>query len=60
MADKQTSERLTKIVGRKKTETVWAKLYRLNEFATNLGLDRAANDGYPVRKVVGKPRPRRG
>jgi hypothetical protein len=56
----QPTEFLKKIVGEQKSESVWAQLYRLNLFAANLGLQRAADDNYPVRKVVGKPRPRRG
>lgn len=51
---------LKKVVGKKKPIDVWSELYRLNTFAANLDLRRAANDGYPVRKTVGKPRPIRG
>lgn len=48
-----------KVVGKRKRMDVWDELYRLNSFAANLGLRDAANDGYPVRKVVGKPGPGR-
>lgn len=54
----QRGELLKKVVGKKKPRDMWDKLYQLNTFATNLGLLRAANDGYPIRKVVGKPRAR--
>jgi len=60
MPDKQSTDLPRKVVGKKKHESVWAELYRLNTFAENLGLQRAANDGYPVRRIVGKPRSRRG
>lgn len=58
--DHERDELLKKVVGREKTKTrdIWDKLYQLNVFAANLGLLRAANDGYPIRKVVGKPRAR--
>jgi hypothetical protein len=56
--DHQRGELLKKVVGRKKRGDIWDQLYQLNLFAANLGLLRAANDGYPVRKVVGKPRAR--
>ena len=58
--DKGSTELVKKVVGKKKLESVWAELYRLNTFAANLGLRRAADDGYPVRRTVGKPRPSRG
>lgn len=56
--DHQRGELLKKVVGKKKPRDIWDQLYQLNIFAANLGLFRAANDGYPVRKVVGKPRAR--
>jgi hypothetical protein len=56
MPDDEPAERLKKIVGQEKTETVWTRLYRLNQFATNLGLHM--DDGYPPKKVVGKRRTR--
>jgi hypothetical protein len=49
---------LKRVVGKKKPGDIWNELYRLNTFAANLGLLRPANDGYPIRKVVGKPRAR--
>ncbi|MEY2495863.1 MAG: hypothetical protein QOJ45_2355 [Verrucomicrobiota bacterium] len=58
MNQRGSVERLKKVVGKKKKGDVWNELYRLNTFAANLGLLRAADDGYPVRKTVGKPRPR--
>ena len=58
MIDEKSAEPLKKVVGEKKPSDVWSELYRLNTFAANLGLLRAANDGYPIRKVVGKPRAR--
>ncbi len=58
MPDKQSTDLPRKVVGKKKLESVWAELYRLNTFADNLGLQRAADDSYPPRKVVGKPRSR--
>ena len=54
----KSTELLKKVVGRKKPGDMWDELYRLNAFAANLGLLREANDGYPIRKVVGKPRAR--
>ena len=48
MPDKQTTGRLKKILGQKKPENVWAQLYRLNQFATKLGLH--VDDGYPPKK----------
>jgi hypothetical protein len=59
MPDASSVHLFKKIVGKKKSTDVWDELYRLNSFAVNLGLQHAANDGYPVRKIVGKPRPRR-
>jgi hypothetical protein len=56
MSDEEPTEILKKVVGEKKPIDVWSELYRLNIFAANLGLLRAPSDGYPVRKVVGKPR----
>ena len=56
--DHERAEILKKVVGKKKPLDMWDELYRLNTFAANLGLLRAANDGYPLRKVVGKPLPR--
>jgi hypothetical protein len=56
MPDKQTTERLKKVVGSKKPESVWAELYRLNRLATTLGLQ--VDDGYPPKKIVGKRRAR--
>ena len=58
MIDKKSAEPLKKVVGKKKPSDVWDELYRLNTFAANLGLLHAANDGYLIRKVVGKPRAR--
>jgi hypothetical protein len=58
MIDEKSAEPLKKVVGKKKTNDVWNELYRLNKFATNLGLFRSADDGYPIRKIVGKPRAR--
>lgn len=58
MTDETSPELLKKVVGKKKPLDVWSELYRLNTFAANLGLLPAANDGYPLRKVVGKPRAR--
>ena len=60
MPDKRSSELLKKVVGKEKPQNVWAQLYRLNMFAANLGLRRTVDDGYPVRRIVGKPRPIRG
>jgi hypothetical protein len=60
MIEEESAELLKKVVGEKKPEDVWNQLYRLNIFAANLGLLRAPNDEYPVRKVVGKPREERG
>ena len=58
MIDEKSAETLKKVVGKKKSGDVWDELYRLNTFVANLGLLRTANDGYPIRKVVGKPRTR--
>jgi hypothetical protein len=58
MTDLKSGELLKKVVGKKKPSDVWNELYRLNAFAANLGLLRSPNDGYPIRKVVGKPRAR--
>jgi hypothetical protein len=58
MIYQKSAEPLKKVVGKKKPDDVWNELYRLNTFAANLGLLRSANDGYPIRKVVGKPRTR--
>jgi hypothetical protein len=60
MVDKRSGEPLKKVVGKKKPQSVWLELYRLNTFADNLGLRHAADDGYPVRRIVGKPRSQRG
>ena len=54
----QRGEHLKKVVGKEKPRDIWDQLYQLNTFAANLGLRRAAIDGYPIRKVVGKPRAR--
>lgn len=51
-------EVLKKVVGKKKRTDVWDELYRLNVFAAKLKLWPSADDGYPVRKTVGKPRAR--
>ena len=56
MINDDSAEPLKRVVGEKKPMDVWDELYRLNIFAANLGLFRASNDGYPIRKVVGKPR----
>ena len=56
MFEKEPAEPLKKVVGKKAPSDVWSELYRLNTFAANLGLLRAANDGYPPRKIVGNPR----
>lgn len=53
-----SGEILKKVVGRKKPTDVWDELYRLNVFAAKLKLFASADDGYPVRKTVGKPRAR--
>ena len=53
-----TGEIFKKIIGKKKDADVWDQLYRLNVFAAKLKLLPSADDGYPVRKVVGKPRAR--
>jgi hypothetical protein len=58
MTDEESAEPFKKVVGTKKPRDVWSELYRLNTFAANLGLLRAANDGYPPKKVVGKLRAR--
>lgn len=58
MFEKELAEPLKKVVGKKAPSDVWSELYQLNTFAANLGLLRAANDGYPIRKIVGKPRAR--
>jgi len=58
MPDRESAEHLKKVVGKKKRGDVWNEIYQLNIFAANLGLFRAANDGYPIRKIVGKPRAR--
>ncbi|MEY2497709.1 MAG: hypothetical protein QOD12_1265 [Verrucomicrobiota bacterium] len=58
MANQESAEHLKKVVGKKRRDNVWNELYQLNIFAANLGLLRAADDGYPIRKVVGKPRAR--
>jgi hypothetical protein len=58
MTDEESAKPLKKVVGAKKPSDVWSELYRLNTFASNLGLLRAANDAYPPKKVVGKPRTR--
>jgi hypothetical protein len=55
MIDEKSAESVKKVVGKKKPDDVWNELYRLNTFAANLGLFRSANDGYPPKKVVGKP-----
>ena len=57
MVDKRSGEPLKKVVGKKKPQSVWLELYRLNTFADNLGLS-PADDGYQPRKVVGKVRTR--
>jgi hypothetical protein len=54
--DDDDSQKIKKVVGKEQTADVWDRLYRLNKFASNLGLMRAARDGHSVRKVVGKPR----
>ena len=54
MTDEKSAEPLKKVVGKKKSIDVWSELYRLNNFAANLGLHGAANDGYPPKKTVGK------
>lgn len=56
MINEDSAEPLKKVVGEKKPIDVWDELYRLNTFTENLGLFRVSNDGYPLRKVVGKPR----
>lgn len=56
MSDEKPAQSQKKVVGRKKPSDIWSDLYRLNTFAANLGLFRVANDGYPIRKIVGKPR----
>ena len=59
MSEQGSIERLKKVAGKKKgDDDVWTQLYRLNTFAANLGLLLKADDGYPVRKTVGKPRSR--
>jgi hypothetical protein len=58
MIDQKPDRHLKKVVGKKKSGDLWDELYRLNTFAANLGLLRPANDGYSIRKVVGKPRAR--
>ena len=58
MIYEKSAEPLKKVVGKKKPDDVWNELYRLNTFAANLGLLRSANDGYPIRRIVGKPRAR--
>src|ERR1700686_2417631 len=55
MSEKEPAEPLKKVVGKKAPSDVWSELYRLNTFAANLGLLRAANDGYPPRKNCWKP-----
>jgi hypothetical protein len=60
MSDEKFAQSPKKVVGKKKPSDVWSDLYRLNTFAANLGLFRAENDGYPIRKIVGKPRASRG
>ena len=54
MTNDESAEHLKKVVGKKKPGDVWDELYRLNTFAANLGLFRAANDGYSPKKTVGK------
>ncbi len=60
MVEEDSTEPLKKVVGKKKPCDIWSELYRLNIFATNLGLLGEPNDGYTVRKVVGKPRQSEG
>jgi hypothetical protein len=48
-----------KSVGYLKRADVWDRLYRLNQFVATLKQPRSTDDGYPVRKIVGQPRPRR-
>jgi hypothetical protein len=49
-------ELIKKQVGRIRGD-VWDRLYRLNRFVEKLPRPQRLNDEYPVRKVVGKPRP---
>ena len=49
-------ELIKKQVGRTRGD-VWDRLYHLNRFMAKLPRPQRADDGYPVRKVVGKPRP---
>ena len=58
MSDVNDSEILKKVVGKRKAGDVWDRLYQLNAFAQKLKERLPTNDGYPIRKVVGKPRSR--
>ena len=49
-------ELIKKQVGRTRDD-VWDRLYHLNRFMAKLPRPQRPDDGYPVRKVVGKPRP---
>jgi hypothetical protein len=48
-------ELIKKQVGRTRGD-VWDRLYRLNRFMAKFPRARRADDGYAVRKVVGKAR----
>ena len=54
MPEQESANHPKKVVGKKRRDDVWNELYQLNIFAANLGLLRAADDGYPPKKVVGR------
>lgn len=60
MPDNTSSEIIKKVVGRKKPADVWDRLDQLNKFASKLKQPGTTDDGHPVRKTVGKPRPGSG
>ena len=47
---------IKKQVGQTRAD-VWDRIYQLNCFIGKFSRPRLANDGYTVRKVVGKTRP---
>lgn len=60
MDEQRTAELIKKVVGKKGPADIWDRLYQLNTFASKLTQSSSSgDDAYPVRKVVGKPRPGR-
>jgi hypothetical protein len=56
--ERDSTKKIKKTVGARQRADVWDRLYQLNRFAATLKQSGPTDDGYPVRKTVGRARPR--